>query len=255
VPKVRVEQPARRVVRDPIALRRRLLDEAERLFFAHGYDRTSIEDVLIAANSSKGAFYHHFPSKEALLEALADRLAEQSMTQATAVLEDPSLGAIGQLTAFLTGSRRLKLAAAPLVRRTLPVIFRPENAALRQRVTEATISRVAPVLAVILERGWREGKFDTTDPLGTAELLLHMGTAVHGTIARAIAVADNGSLAEAVDILQQRLQLLEQAFSRVLGLPHGTISLAEPGFVDALLRAEAPARSAKSSTLGADQRR
>lgn len=242
MPKRGLDEPpvVRRVVRDPTALRRRLLDEAQALFFSRGYDRTSVEDVLAAASSSKGAFYHHFPSKEALLEAMADRLAEESMAEADAVLADPSLGAVEQLGAFFAGSRRFKLAAAPLVRRTLPVLFRPENAALRQRVTAATIARVAPVLAQILERGRREGVFDTPDPLGTAELLLHMGTAAHDTIARSIAVADSGALAEAATMLEQRLRLLEQAFSRVLGLPDGTISLGEPGFAEAVLRAGGP---------------
>ena len=228
----------RRVARDPAGLRRRLLDEAQRLFFDRGYDRTSVEDVLGAANSSKGAFYHHFASKEALLEALAVRLADESVAEAAAVLERPGLGAVERLSAFLADSRRLKIEAAPIIRRTLPVLFRPENAALRQRVTAATIARVAPVLAAILEQGRQEGVFDTPDPLGTAELLLHLGTASHDSIARALAAADAGSLDQASEMLDVRLRLLEQAFSRVLALPDGTVSLTEPGFAAAVLSAE-----------------
>ena len=222
--------------RDPEALRRRLLDAAQRLFFDRGYDGTSVEDVIRATDSSKGAFYHHFASKEALLEALAARLADENVTEAATVLEVPGIGAVEQLAAFLAGSRRLKIAAAPLVRRTLPVLFRPENASLRQRVTAATIARVAPVLAQIIERGRQEGVFDTPDPLGTAELLLHLGTAVHDTIARALAAADAGAPDRAREMLDRRLALVEQAFNRVLALPDGTLSLTEPGFAAAVIR-------------------
>jgi AcrR family transcriptional regulator len=226
-----------RVGRDPAARRRLLLDRAQELFFARGYDATSVEDVLAAAGSSKGAFYHHFASKEALLEAIAERLAAQSVAQAGDVLADPGLGALDRLNAFLAGSRRLKLDAAPLVRRTLPVIFRPENVALRHRITAATITRVAPALAAIIAQGCQEGVFDTPDPLGTAELLLHLGTAAHDTIVRAIAQADRGETEEAAALLEGRLRLVEVAFNRVLGLPDHAVSLAEPGFAAAVLRA------------------
>ena len=105
-------------------------------------------------------------------------------------------------------------------------------------VTAATIARVAPVLAAILEQGRREGVFDTPDPVGTAELLLHLGTAAHDTIARALAAADAGSLDQAAEMLDRRLHLVEQAFNRVLALPEGTLSLTEPGFAAAVLRLE-----------------
>jgi AcrR family transcriptional regulator len=163
------------------------------------------------------------------------------MSEAAEVLAQPALGAVERLVAFLAGSRRLKIAAAPLVRRTLSVLFRPENASLRQRVTAATIARVAPVLATILEQGRREGVIDTPDPLGTAELLLHLGTATHDTIARALTTADAGSLDEAAEMLDGRLRLVEQAFNRVLALPDGTVSLTEPGFAAAVLRADSVA--------------
>ena len=42
-----------------------LLNEAERLFCQHGYDKTSVQDILGATGLSKGGFYHHFASKEA----------------------------------------------------------------------------------------------------------------------------------------------------------------------------------------------
>jgi len=52
------------------ATRSRLLKVGWDLFSEHGYDATSIEDVLESAGVSKGALYHHFPSKEALFEAV-----------------------------------------------------------------------------------------------------------------------------------------------------------------------------------------
>ena len=52
------------------ATRARLLEVATALFAATGYESTSIEDVLGSAGVSRGALYHHWPSKEALFEAV-----------------------------------------------------------------------------------------------------------------------------------------------------------------------------------------
>jgi AcrR family transcriptional regulator len=61
--------------------REMILDAAARLFASRGYGQTSIDAVIAEAGLSKGAFYHHFASKEALLGSLLSdrqrRCAEQ----------------------------------------------------------------------------------------------------------------------------------------------------------------------------------
>ena len=58
------------------ATRARLIQVAGELFGERGYDDVSIEEVLDRAGVSKGALYHHFPSKDALFEAVY-RFGEQ----------------------------------------------------------------------------------------------------------------------------------------------------------------------------------
>ena len=49
------------------------MDAALGLFVAKGIAATSMDDIVTAAGVSKGGFYHHFASKDALLLALQDR--------------------------------------------------------------------------------------------------------------------------------------------------------------------------------------
>jgi AcrR family transcriptional regulator len=49
----------------------RLLDAAEQVLSAKGYEEASILDITEAANVSKRTFYLHFTDKEAIIEALA----------------------------------------------------------------------------------------------------------------------------------------------------------------------------------------
>lgn len=55
--------------------RERLVTEAMRLFSAKGYEATSVSQIEAAAGlaAGSGALYHHFRSKEALLDAGIDR--------------------------------------------------------------------------------------------------------------------------------------------------------------------------------------
>lgn len=52
--------------------RRRILDTANRLFSQVGYTAAGVAEICEAAGVSKGAFYHHFPSKQAVFMALLD---------------------------------------------------------------------------------------------------------------------------------------------------------------------------------------
>jgi AcrR family transcriptional regulator len=61
------------------ATRQHILAVATEAFLAHGYAGTSLSDLISAAGITKGAFYHHFPSKEALaVEVVRARQAEET---------------------------------------------------------------------------------------------------------------------------------------------------------------------------------
>ena len=49
----------------------RIVSAAWKLFYANGYDNTTIEDIGFESGTSKGSFYHYFESKDALLGSLA----------------------------------------------------------------------------------------------------------------------------------------------------------------------------------------
>jgi AcrR family transcriptional regulator len=52
--------------------RANILNAAQSLFAQNGYDATGVADICQAAGVSKGSFYYHFPSKQALFLELLD---------------------------------------------------------------------------------------------------------------------------------------------------------------------------------------
>jgi TetR/AcrR family transcriptional repressor of mexJK operon len=70
----------------------RILDVAETLFLGHGFGATSIEAVAKRAGISKRTFYHRFPGKERLFEAVVRRLMERWLPPFdTGLLTPPNL--------------------------------------------------------------------------------------------------------------------------------------------------------------------
>jgi len=52
--------------------RTKIMDAAIKLFSQQGYNKASVDDICTEAGISKGAFYHHFKSKQELFLALLD---------------------------------------------------------------------------------------------------------------------------------------------------------------------------------------
>jgi len=82
--------------KDGTANRERILDAAEHLVIENGFAATSVDQILAVAETSKGAFFHHFDSKLDLARALTDRYVAadignlQDALAATADVTDPA---------------------------------------------------------------------------------------------------------------------------------------------------------------------
>src|ERR687894_1019427 len=100
--------------RDGNATRDRILDAAQRIVLERGFAGTSVDAVLAEASVTKGGFFHHFPTKQALGLALVERYAavdlqvlDDFMAGAEASADDPA----EQLIAFV---RRFEEAVSEL---------------------------------------------------------------------------------------------------------------------------------------------
>lgn len=55
-----------------------ILDVSQRLFIEKGYDNTTIQDIIDELGGlTKGAIYHHFSSKQDILDAVIERLLQK----------------------------------------------------------------------------------------------------------------------------------------------------------------------------------
>ena len=146
------------------AKRNAILESARRLVLTKGYEEMSIQDVLADLQISGGAFHHYFDSRGALLEALIQRIEEESSRPLLPIVHDPRLDAIQKLQGFLHTLDRLRVERRPEVIAALRVWYTDANAVVRQRVDEAILEQRAPWLSEIVCQGVRERVFTTPFP-------------------------------------------------------------------------------------------
>lgn len=198
--KTAMERPNKNVARGE-ATRAQLIAIATRMFAERGYEDTSIEAVLRVAGVSRGSLYHHFASKEALFEAVAEDVETSVGAQTLAAAS----GADGPVAALRAGSLAwIRLAGDPVVQRILLIDAPSVLGWERWRAMEEqhALGGIRAVLQIIAD----DGKL-RPDLVGT---LAHVLLASVNEVALLVARADDKEAAmkvgaDAVDEVLQRL--------------------------------------------------
>jgi AcrR family transcriptional regulator len=146
-----MDRPNKNVARGE-ATRGQLIAIARRMFAERGYEDTSVEAVLREAGVSRGSLYHHFASKEALFEAVAEDV-ETSVGEQTLAAAGGSDGPVAALRAGFIAW--IRLAGDPVVRRILlidaPSVLGWER--WRSMEERHALGLIRAVLQVIAEGG------------------------------------------------------------------------------------------------------
>jgi AcrR family transcriptional regulator len=201
------------------------LDAAQHLVESKGYEAMSVQDVLDALEVSKGAFYHYFDSKQALLEAVVDRFAEGGMTALAPILNDPKLPAITKLERVFSGLARWKAQRKELVLRVIEVWNSDSNAIVREKLRRMTVRLAVPMLSAVVKQGIEEGVFKVASAEETATVLVSLmlgfqEQATHLFIARQ---ADTIPF----EVVERTIAGFTEAFERILGVAKGSLTLSD----------------------------
>ena len=105
------------------ATRRALIEMGEELFTEHGYAAASLDQIVAGAEVTKGALYHHFSGKQALFEAVFEKVegeASRTIQDSLKGHQDPWDKAIAGLRQFLVvvqqpAYRRIVILEGPAV--------------------------------------------------------------------------------------------------------------------------------------------
>ena len=200
-------------------------EAAERLMQTKGWEHMSIQDVLDALQASRGAFYHYFESKQALLEAVIDRMVEAGLASVQPVVNDPNLPAATKLVRLFNSIGRWKTDRRELILAFLDVWLSDHHAVVREKFRHKLVGRIVPVLTGIVKQGTHEGSFRVESPEATARVLMMLLQGMQDE-ATDLFVARQANTVSYEEV-ETRFVSYASAFERVLGVEAGSISLVD----------------------------
>ena len=145
----------------------RILDTAQRLFLEKGYEQTTIQDITDNLGGlTKGAIYHHFKSKEEIIDAVSDRMFF-SNNPFEAVRERKDLNGLQKLREAI----RLNQSDQERMNLTIQSIPVCKNPRLLMEMINSNRKILTPYYQELLEEGNRDGSIHTKYAKEIAELM------------------------------------------------------------------------------------
>ena len=212
---------ARTLKEDEYSARRKdIVDAALRLVYSKGYEKMTIQDILDDLKISKGAFYHYFGSKQAMLEALVGRIEEEVIQLLLPIVHQPGLNALDKLERYITTAAGWKTAHKNLMFALVRAWYADENAVVRQATYASAIRGISPLLSEIFRQGVKEGVFDTEHPDRLGEVFLSL---IAGIGEKLGGLLISGEAGQNEALIQDSVAVYTDAMERVLGAPGGSI--------------------------------
>jgi TetR/AcrR family transcriptional repressor of nem operon len=214
-----------RIVKEHAVRRSEILDVAQRLIYTKGYEQMTIQDMLDNLQISKGAFYHYFDSKQALLETIIERMQKEVEQLLLPIVQDPVLPPLEKLQRFFDTLNRWKTAQKAFFLALLRVWYADDNAIVRQKVRAASVKWLTPWLSVIIRQGIQEGVLTTSYPEQVGEVVLSLVLDLGETLGGLLLLFEP----ERTDLhsIESIVAAYTDALERTLGAPGGSLHLTD----------------------------
>ena len=168
-----------RIVKSAEERKNEILDVAEQLFAVRGFDNTSTNDIINEIGIARGTLYHHFKSKEEILDAVIDRITGTLMREAEAIAANQQIPLLDRLT----GSIMALNVDSRIGEEVMLQVHKPQNALLHQKMQKQLIGGIVPILTRLIEEGCQEGLFHTPYPAEAAEMVMIYSNAAFDELA------------------------------------------------------------------------
>ena len=164
-----------RVVKEAEERRNEILDVAQRLFTAKGFDNTSTNDILNEIGIARGTLYYHFKSKEEILDAMIDRTTKQLVDKAKGIVYQKDVPVFERFTSMIL---TLNISNSSFGNEILRQVHKPQNALMHQKIEARLLAEITPLITALIEDGIKQGICSTDYPQEVAEMTFVYSNAV-----------------------------------------------------------------------------
>jgi len=207
-----------------------ILDCAQRLIYTKGYDDMSIQDIITDLGISKGAFFHYFSSKSALLEAMLERTSNQGIEVISPIVDDASLSPTQKLEHIIQTGMQWKSGQKTYLMALLKAWYSDENALVRQKMLSSSTFHLGELLNRVFEEGIEQGVFHTDYPGMAGKIVYALMTQMSDSLGYILLRVNSdppGDAETALNEMDQVIRGYTDSVERILGAEPGSICLIE----------------------------
>lgn len=157
-----------RVVKKAEERRNEILEAADELFGQKGFDGTSTNDILEKVGIARGTLYHHFKSKEDIMDALIDRYSDALLDAAQVIAADKTIPVVERIIRVVMAMNLSGGSSKEIMEH----IHKPQNALMHQKIQKVIINGLPPILTAIILEGIEQGMFSTPFPYECMEMVV-----------------------------------------------------------------------------------
>lgn len=154
--------------KEAVERKNEILDAADELFGKKGFDGTSTNDILEKVGIARGTLYHHFKSKEEIMDALINRYSDRLLGAARGVAADKTVPLLDRILRVVISMNVNGGNSEEIMEH----IHKPQNALMHQKIQKMMIRGLTPILAEIISEGVEQGAFHTPYPYETMEMVV-----------------------------------------------------------------------------------
>lgn len=163
-----------RIVKTAGERKNEILDAADELFGQKGFEGTSTNDILEKVGIARGTLYHHFKSKEEIMDALIERYGARLLSAARDAASDKSVPVVERIVRAVMALNLNGGSSEEIMEH----IHKPQNALMHRKIQTVVLNGVPPILTDIIREGMEQGLFNTPFPYECMEMVVIYANAV-----------------------------------------------------------------------------
>lgn len=133
------------------------------MFSEKGYENTSVTDIMNAVGIAKGTLYHHFKSKEDIMDALIKRQTAVILSVAGKIADDKSIPVKERIVRTILALHVDHTQTEG--KKMMEQLHKPKNIRMHQKNEKIVLQGVPPIMSDIVKDGVKQGIFETSYPL------------------------------------------------------------------------------------------
>jgi len=205
-----------------------IIQTSLRLFAIKGYENTTVNNIIEEAEISKGGFYHHYSSKEGLLEDIVKMLIGDMAAIFGEIDACKEMSALEKTNEYIRRVNALKSDKLVETSAFLSELYSGgKNIHLEKKLYDFALEHIAPVMKRIILQGINEGDFQTEFPEEAAETYVKLFIMQQQEVTDLFYEALQDKNEAILEKIKQKYAFFQKLLEDTLGLEKGSLVVEE----------------------------